>query len=110
MDRKVGLVHISQISENYITDISQHLRVGDTVKVRVLAVSSEGKYDLSIKLYGKTSGADRPTKKIEVHVAPVPGTFEDKITKFLKQSEEKLSDYKRNIEYKQTGKRKNKVK
>ena len=107
---KVGLVHISQISETYITDISKHLRVGDIVRVRALAANNEGKYDLSIKQCGKPAWEERPKKKNEDQSKPAPGSFEDKITNFLKQSEEKLSDWKRHIEYKQTGKKKARIK
>ena len=37
-ERNVGLVHISQISNTYVTDVAQHLKVGDTVKVRVIGI------------------------------------------------------------------------
>ena len=117
---KVGLVHISQIADAYVTDITKHLRVGDIVKVRVLGATKEGKYDLSIKQVGKAAPPahayrqaggrpgwqPRPRRGKEEAGKPLPGSFEDKITQFLKQSEEKLSDWKRNLEVKQTGKKK----
>lgn len=103
---KVGLVHISQIADSYVTDITKHLRVGDVVKVKVLGMAKEGKYDLSIKQVGKTAWQAKPRRPREEGERPRPGTFEDKITQFLKQSEEKLLDWKRNLETKQTGKKK----
>jgi S1 RNA binding domain protein len=109
-ESKVGLIHISQVSDAYVTDITKHLRVGDTVKVKVLGISKGDKYDLSIKQVGKTALQRRafpgPRKKKEEAGAPAPGSFEDKITQFLKQSEEKLQDWRRNLEYKQVGKKK----
>ncbi|MFH1386845.1 MAG: S1 RNA-binding domain-containing protein [bacterium] len=102
---KVGLVHISQVADAYVTDITKHLRIGDLTKVKVLGATKEGKYDLSIKQVGKTVMAP-PRRPGQVDNKPLPGTFEDKITQFLKQSEEKLSDWKRNLEVKQTGKKK----
>jgi len=87
---RVGLIHISQISTSYVTDISQHLKVGDTVKVRVIGTTKDGKYDLSIKQLEK-----RDIKK------PATGSFEEKMNAFLKQSEEKLLDLKRNLQEKQ---------
>ncbi|MBU0630256.1 MAG: S1 RNA-binding domain-containing protein [Candidatus Margulisbacteria bacterium] len=105
-EKLVGLVHISQVSDSYVTDITKHLRIGDVIKVKVLGVNKEGKYDLSIKQVGKAVFAPpRPKKPREEHSGQ-PGNFEDKITMFLKQSEEKLLDWKRNLEYKQVGKKK----
>ena len=98
-EKQVGLVHVSQISNDYITDINQHLKVGDIVKVKILGMSKGDKYDLSIKQAGdvppvKHSKPSYHPKKDK----PAPGTFEDKITSFLKQSEERLLDLKKNIE------------
>ena len=105
---KVGLVHISQISETYVTDISKHLSVGDVIKVKVLGITKDGKYDLSIKQVGKIEVKTR--KKTVAKDRLIPGSFEDKVTQFLKQSEEKLVDLKRNILYKQEGKKRKKKK
>lgn len=105
---KVGLVHISQIADSYVTDVTKHVRIGDIVKVRVLGMAKEGKYDLSIKQVGKPAWQPKPKRSREEGGRPQPGTFEDKITNFLKQSEEKLLDWKRNLEFKQSGKKKKK--
>ncbi len=95
----VGLIHISQVSDTYVTDINQHLKVGDVVKVKVLGLVKEGKYDLSIKMVGKEiRERKRPDGEKE---KPIPGSLEDKLTRFLKDSEERLLDLKRNIEGKQ---------
>ena len=106
---KVGLVHISQVANTYVTDVGKHLKIGDIVKVKVLGMAKEGKYDLSIKQVGQSSWQQpRPRRSREEGNRAQPGSFEDKITQFLKQSEEKLSDWKRNLEVKQTGKKKKK--
>lgn len=49
-DGRKGLVHISQIDDSYVTKIQEHLKVGDSVKAKVVAISEDGKIDLSIKL------------------------------------------------------------
>jgi S1 RNA binding domain protein len=107
---KVGLVHISQVADSYVTDVTKHLKVGDIVKVKVLGVAKEGKYDLSIKQVGKPSWQQqrRPRPRADAGKPP-PGSFEDKITQFLKQSEEKLQDWKRNLDQKQGLKKKKKL-
>lgn len=46
---KSGLVHISQVANAYVNDIHDFLSDGQTVKVRVLSVSPEGKISLSMK-------------------------------------------------------------
>lgn len=102
----VGLVHISQVSDSYVTDINQHLKVNDIVKVKVMGLVKEGKYDLSIKMVGKTASTSQPfiprkKRPNDSKEKPIPGTFEDKITQFLKSSEERLLDLRRNIEGKQ---------
>ncbi|MCI1974661.1 MAG: S1 domain-containing RNA-binding protein [Limosilactobacillus sp.] len=48
-DNQTGLVHISQISNNYVKDIHDVLAVGDTVTVKVTKVGDDGKIALSMK-------------------------------------------------------------
>lgn len=118
-EAKTGLVHISQVADTYVKDISKHLKVGDVVKVKVLGMAKEGKYDLSIKQVGKPSWQFQRKVGIPIEASgqkkrrtgeqkdrPVPGTFEDKITRFLKDSDEKLQDWKCNLENKQGLKKK----
>ena len=125
-ERNVGLVHISQISNTYVTDVAQHLKVGDTVKVRVIGVTKDGKYDLSIKQLEKREekkperssqpyspsgggggggGGGGPRRYERREPRKFSNSFEEKMTNFLKQSEEKLLDWKRNIQVKQEGKK-----
>ena len=44
-----GMVHISEVSHKYITDIKEVLKVNDKVKVKILNVSEDNKISLSIK-------------------------------------------------------------
>lgn len=45
-----GLVHISEITYGFVKDISDYLKIGDTVRVKVLDVDEEGtKISLSIR-------------------------------------------------------------
>jgi S1 RNA binding domain protein len=48
-ERKNGLVHISEISDNYVKDIHDVLSVGDEVTVKVLSIAADGKIALSIR-------------------------------------------------------------
>ncbi|AJY74944.1 S1 domain-containing RNA-binding protein [Paenibacillus beijingensis] len=50
-----GLVHISEIADNYVKDVKDHLKLDDIVKVKVINVDKDGKIGLSIK-----QAIDRP--------------------------------------------------
>jgi S1 RNA binding domain protein len=52
-----GLVHISEVADNYVKDINDHLKVGDVVEVKVINVEKDGKIGLSIK-----KAIDRPDR------------------------------------------------
>ena len=63
-----GLVHISQISDNYIKHPSEVLKVGDIVKVKVLGVDKEKKkISLTLKTsalpHGIATGANKTDKE-----------------------------------------------
>src|SRR3954453_2208928 len=52
-----GLVHISEVADNYVKDINDHLKVGDVVEVKVINGEKDGKIGLSIK-----KAIDRPDR------------------------------------------------
>jgi S1 RNA binding domain protein len=97
-----GLVHISEVADEYVKDINEFFKKADQVKVKVLNVENNGKIGLSIRQAAdgykakKTNGRSRP--------APVnKASFEDKMNRFLKESDERLLDLKRNTESKRGG-------
>lgn len=46
---EVGMVHISEVAEEYVHDINDYLSVGEELTVKVLGRNEEGKLNLSIK-------------------------------------------------------------
>lgn len=98
---QTGLVHISEIAHNYVKDIKDHLKVGEQVEVKIVQVERDGKIGLSIK-----DAMDEPARKNSK-----PGgyrrnrtlDFEDQLSKFLKDSEERLSSLRRQTEAKRGG-------
>ncbi len=48
-DGTSGLVHISEVSNSFVNDINDILKVGDVVKVKVIKVNEDGKISMSIK-------------------------------------------------------------
>jgi polyribonucleotide nucleotidyltransferase len=49
MPGKDGLVHVSQISSERVEKVSDKLKEGDIVKVKVLEVDKQGRIRLSMK-------------------------------------------------------------
>ncbi|MUV36392.1 uncharacterized protein JNUCC1_00194 [Lentibacillus sp. JNUCC-1] len=103
-DGKTGLVHISEVADSFVKDVNDHLTVGDEIEVKVLS-EKEGKIALSIK---KTvERPERPRKQSQNFRSKgsykPKESFEDKMAKFLKSSEENLSSLKRNTEGKRGG-------
>ena len=92
-DGRLGLVHISEIDRNYVKDVHDHLREGDVVQAKVLAIKEDGKIDLSIKALQDPPPDRRPRRGSDPE-------FEQKLKRFMKQSEERLVDYKRAVEHK----------
>lgn len=46
---QTGMVHISEIAPTFVTEIHDFVTEGQTVKVKVLSISEEGKISLSMK-------------------------------------------------------------
>ncbi len=47
--KTTGMVHISEVSNTYVTDINDCLKKGQEVKVKVLKIDENGKISMSIK-------------------------------------------------------------
>ncbi|WP_342527500.1 S1 domain-containing RNA-binding protein [Chryseomicrobium sp. FSL W7-1435] len=110
---KTGLVHISEVADNYVKDINDHLKVGDMVEVKVMNVEADGKIGLSIrKAKPQAERPERPERpqrprnnfRSNDRDRPQPKeNFESKMTRFLKDSEERLTTLKRATESKRGG-------
>ena len=92
-DGKVGLVHISEIDRNYVRSVEEHLRLNDKIQAKVVGIKDDGKIDLSIK------ALQEPAQRIDRRSGRDP-EFEQKLKRFMRQSEERLVDYKRSVENK----------
>ncbi len=121
---KSGLVHISEVSTEYVNDIKEHLKEGQTVKVKVISTDN-GKISLSIKQVQEPNGADKPehkkAKKKSADKRPskpdfskppeevvfggrnADMSFDDMLLKFKQDSDEKFQDLKRSNDNKRSG-------
>ena len=117
---RVGMVHISEVSNEFVQDINTVLHDGDEVKVQVINIAPDGKVALSIKRllprpdrregghFGGNGGrGGRPPReggraaardaapRVWQPKAPVHSdnmSFEDMMSRFKSQSEEKMAD------------------
>ncbi|MCI8776697.1 MAG: S1 RNA-binding domain-containing protein [Oscillospiraceae bacterium] len=112
-----GMVHISEIANSFVKDVNDYLKEGQEVKVKVLNINDDGKIALSIKKANENAEeqlrpAKRPERRPNVwepkKKPPVTELgFEDMLTRFKQNSEEKICALKRNTERK-TGSRRGK--
>ena len=98
-ENKTGMVHISEVSNTYVSDIRQHLSEGQDVKVMVIS-AEPGKINLSIKrLEAKPQRENKPQQARPVRTAPPPPPapktadqlFEEKLKQFMSESDSKIS-------------------
>ena len=113
---KSGLVHISEIAQTYVSDVKEFVKENDTVKMKVLSISEDGKISLSIKKaqpeqpQQETRRRDsaprmsRPERKEPDYSTPAAvwtpkksesTSFEDMMAKFKQTSDEKFLDLKK---------------
>ncbi len=94
-ERTTGLVHISEVADTYVKEVSDFLTVGDEVKVKVLTIGDDGKIGLSIK---KAVAPPPPKPQPQDSAAARNDRFESKLAEFMKNSNEKLNQLKRHQE------------
>ena len=107
---KSGLVHISEIANSFVSDVHEHVQMGQAVKVRVLSISEDGKINLSIKRALEEAPAP-PARESVRRPAPRPAPaarataertaadgpsnnseFEDRLKKFMQESDSRIAD------------------
>ena len=108
---KVGLIHISEVSNVYVKDVHDFLKEHQKVRAKVLSIDARGKIALSLKQVEEKP--ETPAKPARPKEAPVvekrpprqagPLSFEDKLSKFMKDSDDRLLDLRRNTESKRGG-------
>lgn len=125
-DGKTGLVHISEVSTEYVNDVKDHLKEGQTVKVKVIGTNN-GKISLSIKQLmteeapqknekrgkkpfnrrqgGKKHEPDfhKPPEEFDFGKRSSDMSFDDMLQKFKQDSDEKFQDLKRSNDSKRSG-------
>lgn len=103
-ENKSGLVHISEIANTYVSEVRDFVQDGQTVKVKVIGISPDGKINLSMK-----KAEERPRVAANPNAAPAPrpaaprnnfvpreeksaeASFEDKLKQFMAESDSRMS-------------------
>ncbi len=107
----VGLVHISEIADTYVKDVKDFVKEGDSVKVKVLNISGK-KIGLSIKQTlppkvipprmprpeSRPDMVRRDTRSFSPKRNESPASLDDKIARFLKESDERMQPLKNKVE------------
>lgn len=123
-ENTTGLIHISEIANSYVHDVSDFFREGDAVKVKILGKRDEGRYELSAKqaeerkpLEGAPQRPSAPVRTEGEHGgggggrgdrggrSGGPQSFEERLTDFLKESNRKQNELKRDRDGRRRGRR-----
>ena len=78
-----AMVHISELSQNYVKKVEDVLAVGEKVTAKVIKIDDKGRIDLSIKAL-QVKEVRQPAHREE--------DFEKKMANFLKLSNDKMAD------------------
>lgn len=114
-NKQSGLVHISELSSGYVKDINEYVKKGDTLKVKIIKIDENGRISLSAKL---AEDAKKPRREKEIikdnkSVRPLNIdwgekesdnlSFEDKLSKFKQDSDEKMQALRKSAGSKRSG-------
>ena len=122
---KSGLVHISEVANTFVNDVHDHVQIGQKVKVKVLSLGEGGKINLSIKRAVEAPRQNPPARRPNPtgyqsaprpaqQTAPAQGQvaaptgnqeFEDRLKRFMQESDSRIADNRMYSERKQRSRR-----
>ena len=77
-----GMIHISEISKDFVNDINEHLKINQEIKAVVIGTDGD-KLALSLKRMPEIKNPVKP-----------PENFEDMLNKFKRDSDERIGELK----------------
>lgn len=116
-----GLVHISEIADAYVSEVRDHLTEGQQVRVKIVGIDGR-KINLSIKAAGRAEAAETPTQQRppartyqpraqavgSVAESGAEPSFEDRLKRFMKDSDSKMSEMRRSTDRRSGARRRGK--
>ncbi|KIL42583.1 S1 domain-containing post-transcriptional regulator GSP13 [Jeotgalibacillus soli] len=89
-----GLVHISEITHGYVSDVNEHLSVGQEVSVKILSVDEKaGKFSLSIRATEEAPEAAKPQPRKERRSQPSKAVSHTEDTTGFNSLKDKLQEW-----------------
>lgn len=103
---RTGMVHISEVAATFVKEIRDYVSENQTIKVKILNISEDGKISLSMKRAvdpPPRTGNSAPRQQRPGRPGSYEwqsrrnegGTFEEMMSRFKQTSDEKMSDLKR---------------
>jgi S1 RNA binding domain protein len=80
----IGMIHISEVSREFVNDINEHLKLNQEIKAAVIGIGGDGRLALSIKRMPES-------KRVPEINRSKPADFEDMLSKFKKDSDERIA-------------------
>jgi len=80
-----AMVHISELSHNYVKKVEDVLTVGQKITAKVIKIDEKGRIDLSLKAMQIREPQQTKPRVVE-------DDFEKKLSNFMKFSDEKIAD------------------
>jgi len=80
-----GLIHISEISDHFVRNISDYLQIGDTISAKVIAVD-EKNYHVKLSIKEQTSYVTPHAKKTIQEVGSGFGILKDHLEEWMDES------------------------
>ena len=95
-DGSNGLIHISQVSTAYVSDVHEYLSVGQEVEATVLSVDERGRIALTLRPPRQERNVcPVGSQPMLFPRSPVPDGFENMMEHFRSVSDEKMGDLRR---------------
>lgn len=109
-DGTSGLVHISEIADAFVHDVSDYLHENDVVKVKVTGEKEGGRFEFSAKQAEAISPIEgTPSAQVGSRPAPrrqISQEFDERLSDFMKSSNQRLNELRRARETRRRGGRK----
>ena len=97
---KRGMIHISELSFNFVKKVEDVLSLQQNVKAKVIKIDDKGRIDLSLKKVEERPLIQAPSSREE------KDGFEKKMASFLKASEAKIADLNSKMNASKSGRKK----
>ena len=105
-DGTSGLVHISELADAYVHNVTDYVHENDVIKVKVTGERDGGRYEMSAKQAESLEPLEgTPSAMAEQRPRPARTSqeFEDRLGDFMKSSNQRLNELQRSKNSKRRG-------